>query len=376
MGAYNQMADKNLEDVINNLLSKPSLTKTEQGQLQQMMVSRATRGLSPTEAELKYWGINRDQYRSMWTEAEKEWKGDTGFLGKLFAGNNVNEVNQYLYNKMISSGGSFKEQAIAPTNINRNINPNIIEVTAPTGSSSSSSVSKSTGGGYSTPVEPIKNYTADELAQRFGIVNDYATILKEMQDATTAKFDETETTMKRAEASNLRSQESAYNQYLQDLRSRSANAVASGATKGTMAANALTSLLGFQESNRESTNLMNDLLYDTAQQRGTTLKEDAIEARKRETEIGQYLGTLSTSMDTNAINKYAAELAKEAQIRSAGITAGGQVSAARASANSAYEQILNAFKNDYRNKGYNSNQANALAYTKYVDYLDRQYPTK
>lgn len=375
MGAYNQMADKNLEQVINNLLSKPSLTKTEQGQLQQMMISRATRGLSPTDAELGYWGINRDQYRSMWTQAEKEWKGDTGFLGKLFAGDNTNEVNQYLYNKMISSGGSFKEQAVAPTNINRDVDPGVTKVTAPTGSSSS--VSGITGGGYSAPVEELKYYTADDLAKRFGIVNDYATILKEMQDATTAKFDETETTMKRAESSNLRAQESAYNQYLQDLRSRSANAVASGATKGTMAANALTSLLGFQESNRESANLMNDLLYDTAQQRGTSLKEDAIEARTQANTIGQYLGNLSTSMDTNSINKYAAELAAEAQTRAASIGANATMSAARSSANTAYEQILNAFKNDYLNKNYTAQQANALAYTDYANLIKNQYnPTK
>jgi hypothetical protein len=241
----------------------------------------------------------------------------------------------------------------------------------------SAPVNTGVGVGGSSPVEPIKYYTADELAKRFGIVNDYATILKEMQDATTAKFDETETTMKRAESTNLRAQESAYNQYLQDLRSRSANAVASGATKGTMAANALTSLLGFQESNRESTNLMNDLLYDTAQQRGTALKADVTTARQQANEIGQYLGNLSTSTDTNAINKYAAELAAEAQTRAASIGAGATTSAARMSANSAYEQILNAFYNDYLNKGYNSKQANALAYTDYAGLIKNQYnPTK
>lgn len=320
---------------------------------------------TPSNALLKSWGITRDQYRSLYSKAATDFNA----LGGKAKGDPTNEINAFLKKQMIASNGAYANHLLNPS-------PDIQDL-----GKSSTAGSGGGGGGYSASskaaaVEPIKYYTADELAKRFGIVNDYATILKEMQDATTAKFDETETTMKRAESSNLRSQESAYNQYLQDLRSRSANAVASGATKGTMAANALTSLLGFQESNRESTNLMNDLLYDTAQQRGTFLKEDAVEARNQANMIGQYLGNLSTSMDTNSINKYAAELAAEAQTRSASIGAGATTSAARMSANTAYEQILNAFRNDYLNKGYNAQQADALKYTKYVDYLDRQIPAK
>ena len=53
------------------------------------------------------------------------------------------------------------------------------------------------GGGGMGPVELIKHYTADELAERFGIVNDYATILKENKTLLKSMFDETETTMKR-----------------------------------------------------------------------------------------------------------------------------------------------------------------------------------
>lgn len=324
---------------------------------------------TPSNAQLKAWGITRDQYRTLYSKAAADFKA---LGGKSKGTSDVNEINQFLKKQMVATNGAYANPVLGNT-----ITP--VELSSEAGGGGGTSVGG--GGGYSASsnaaaVEPIKYYTADELAKRFGIVNDYATILKEMQDATTAKFDETETTMRRAEASNLRSQESAYNQYLQDLRSRSANAVASGATKGTMAANALTSLLGFQESNRESTNLMNDLLYDIAQQRGTFLKEDAVEARRQANEIGQYLGNLSTSMDTNAINKYAAELAAQAQTRAASIGASGNISAARASANSAYDQILNAFRNDYLNKGYSAQQANALKYTSYADLIRNQYPAK
>lgn len=320
---------------------------------------------TPSNSQLKLWGLTRDQYRSLYSKAAADFKALDGKV----RGDATNEINAFLKNRMVATNGAY-------AGTSRGVSSDIQDL-----GGSSTAGGGGGGGGYSASsnaaaVEPIKHYTADELAQRFGIVNDYATILKEMQDATTKKFDETETTMKRAESTNLRSQESAYNQYLQDLRSRSANAVASGATKGTMAANALTSLLGFQESNRESTNLMNDLLYDTAQQRGTALETDLTEARRQSNEIGQYLGNLSTSMDTNSINKYAAELAKEAQIRSASIGAGATMSAARMSANSQHDQLLNVFYNNLLNKGYTSQQANALKHTSYVDYLDKQYSTK
>ena len=299
---------------------------------------------APLPSQLKAWGLTRDQYRALYSKAEKDWKANTGWLGKITAGDITNNVNDYLLQKMYSTNGAYGG-AVNNTKSNSNT-----ETVAPVDYVDTVSYGGGGGGGTSAPVYKPEYYTADQLAQRFGIVNDYATILKELQDATTKKFDETETVMKRAESSNLRSQETAYNQYLQDLRSRSANAVASGATKGTMAANALASLMSAQDANRESTNTMNDLLYDTAQQRGSALAADVTTARQQANEIGQYLGNLATSMDTNDINAYAAELAADAQTRAASIQAGATTNAARIGADSAYDQILNAFKNDYLNK--------------------------
>lgn len=294
------------------------------------------------------------------------WKKPTGVIPTTLKGNNkTNKVTPTtLANRLTDAAKSTLRNAA-------------LENQPVTTSNKITKKSSSGGGGssYVAPVKKLEYYTANELAKRFGIVNDYATILKEMQDATTAKFDETETTMKRAESANLRGQESAYNQYLQDLRSRSANAVSSGATKGTMSANALASILGFQESNREGINTLNDLMYTTAQERGTALATDVTTARQQANEIGQYLGNLSTSMDTNNINKYAAELAAKAQTRAAAISAGGATSAARVSANSAYNQILNSFTNDYINKGYGANAAKNLAYTDYANLIRKQYST-
>ncbi|NCD00074.1 MAG: hypothetical protein EOL95_10290 [Bacteroidia bacterium] len=296
---------------------------------------------SPSDSQLKSWGISRDQYKQLYSKAEKDAK-DGAFLGGLFV--SVGDVNRYLKDKMVATKGSYADGTIKRT-VAKTPAPAPTPGAPPVVPAPVSAPSGGTGGGSSSVVNRVEApaptyYDTDELAKKFGIVNDYATILKELQAATSAQFDETETTMKRAESSNLRAQESAYNQYLQDLRSRSANAVASGATKGTMAANALTSLLGFQDSNRESTNLMNDLLYETAQQRGTSLKADVTTARQQANEIGQYLGNLSTSMDTNNINKYAAELAANAQTRAASIQASATNNAAKISANAGYDKLM------------------------------------
>lgn len=326
---------------------------------------------APLPSQLKAWGITRDQYRSLYSKAEKDWKSNTGWLGKILAGDPTNDVNSYLLKQMQSTNGAYGKSALTTKS-----SDNSASTSAPVDYVNTVASGGGGGGGTSAPMYKPEYYTADQLAQRFGIVNDYATILKELQDATTKKFDETETVMKRAESTNLRSQETAYNQYLQDLRSRSANAVASGATKGTMAANALASLMSAQDANREATNTMNDLLYDTAQQRGSALAADVTTARQQANEIGQYLGNLATSRDTNNINAYAAELAANAQTRAASIQASATTNAAKTAANSAYDQLLNAFYNNNRNKGYNADQANALKYTDYVNYLDRQYPAK
>lgn len=326
---------------------------------------------APLPSQLKAWGITRDQYRSLYSKAEKDWKANTSWLGKVTAGDITNNVNSYLLKQMNSTNGAYGKSALTTKS-----SDNSAATSAPVDYVNTVSYGGGGGGGSSAmPTQPLTYYTADELAKRFGIVNDYATILNELQGATNKKFDETETTMKRAESANLRGQESAYNQYLQDLRSRAANAVASGATKGTMSANALASILGFQESNREGINTLNDLMYDTAQQRGTALATDVTTARQQANEIGQYLGNLSTSMDTNNINKYAAELAAQAQTRAASIAASATNNAARMSANSAYDQILNAFYNDHINKGYSSQQAKALAYTDYATLIKNQYTT-
>jgi len=327
--------------------------------------------ITPKDEQLKKWGITFDQYSSLYSKAEKDLKKSNSGLGRWLV--SIADVNKYLAEQMVKTDGQYAAGAI-PGIKKQTPSPVETPVALPSEAGGGGS-SGGSGSGSSRGVQEYvpKYYTADDLAKRFGIINDYATILKELQDATAMKFDETETTMKRAEASNLRGQETAYNQYLQDLRSRAANAVASGATKGTMAANSLSSMLGLQEANREPVNTMNELLYDTAQQRGSALSADVVTARNQANEIGKYLGQLSTSMDTNEINMRAAQLAAEAQRYSAGVGASATTNAARIQANSQYDQLINAFTNDYINKGYNQNAAKSMAYTSYADLIRKQY---
>lgn len=337
-----------------------------------MKDSRVKRYLpsAPKDAQLKKWGITFDQYSSLYSKAEKDLKKSKSGLGSWLV--SIADVNKYLAEQMVKTDGQYAAGAI-PGIKKQTPSPVETPVALPSEAGGEGSSGGSGSGSSTSAVNTVPVYTADDLAKRFGIVNDYATILKELQDATAMKFDETETTMKRAESSNLRGQETAYNQYLQDLRSRAANAVASGATKGTMAANSLASMLGLQEANREPVNVMNELLYDTAQQRGSALSADVVTARNQANEIGKYLGQLSTSMDTNEINMRAAQLAAEAQRYSAGVGASATTNAARIQANSAYNQLLNTFEKDWVNKGYDQNAAKSMAYTSYADLIRNQY---
>ncbi len=361
-----QQLDERTQSIIKSLSGKTD--DFSKRQVQQAMALRNANGLSPSDTELSLWGINRDQYKSMYSQASEDWKNNTDGIAKFFAGNPTNEINQYLYSKMIKSP-QYSDKAVT-------IDPVTIQANAePVNRSASDYAANLSSGGGGVPVNDSTpdstNYTEEDLAKKFGIVNDYATILKEMQDATESKFKEIDATLNRAQSSNARSQETAYSQYLQDLRSRAANAVASGATKGTMAANALGSLMSSQEMNREGVNTLNTLIADSALQKGTALKTDATLARQTANELGQYLGNLATSRDTNNINKYVGELSANAQKYAASVQAGATTNAARIASNAAADKILEIYKNTYKAKGLSDKDAFNAANIRYADYLDR-----
>ena len=319
---------------------------------------------TPTDKQLRIWGVTRDQYRSLYNKAKTDWTSETGFLARILKGDPTNEINAYLKKQMEATNGAY-----ADTVLDRKFSTQNADAPALTDAAGSNRVSTGGGGGVSVanaalPTEEIELYTAKELAEKFGITTDYATILKELNAATEAGFAEIDNTIRKSESSNLRGQESIYNQYLQDLRSRSANAVSSGATKGAMAANALAILMGFQDANREGVNTLNSLIGESALKKATALREDATLARDRETQIGTALGNMSINKNTNDINKYAAELAAMATTRSAAIGANGQIGAANIGANASsrqYAEMLDILKRDYTGKGYEQAAAGNMA---------------
>ena len=227
------------------------------------------------------------------------------------------------------------------------------------------------GGGTAITTAPAKEeelpyYDEAYLANRFGIDSDYASLLGKMNSATEEGFKASNALLTRAESSNVRNQESAYNNYIQDLRARTANSVASGATKGTQAANALTGLLAYQDANKEGINTLNTLIGDTALERNRQLIQNEVDARTSSDEIGKYLGTLATNMSANDINKYVGDRAAEAQTTAARINANATVGAASIGANaaskSAFDDIINLYAKDYMAKGYDKQSAVNSAY--------------
>ena len=184
-------------------------------------------------------------------------------------------------------------------------------------------------------------YSGDEIAKRFGIVNDYATVLAEMQGATSKKFDELNTQTLKAKDDSLRTMQSQYQQYLDGIRSAKSNAVATGISKGTAAAQQIAAMLGGQQQTAASQQTLTDLLNTINEQRATALATDVNTARTQTNEMGKYLSQIGATYDSNAINKYAAQLAADAQTRAAQIAASGQTSAARINANAGYDTLMN-----------------------------------
>lgn len=333
---------------------------------------------TPTDKQLRIWGVTRDQYKSLFDKAKSDWTSETGWLARLIKGDSTNEVNAYLKKQMEATNGAYADPVL-----DRKFSTQNADADALTDAAGGNKVSTGGGGGVSVanaalPTEEIELYTAKELAEKFGITTDYATILKELNAATEAGFAEIDNTIRKSESSNLRGQESIYNQYLQDLRSRSANAVSSGATKGAMAANALASLMGFQDANREGVNTLNSLIGESALKKAAALREDATLARDRETQVGTTLGNMSINKNTNDINKYVGELAALAQTRSSAIEANGQIAAANTGANASsrqYAEMLDILKRDHIGKGYNQAAAGNMAYGDLANFIRNNNPS-
>lgn len=217
-------------------------------------------------------------------------------------------------------------------------------VPAPTVTNTNAGSGYSGGGSAPTTLDDWQYTTNQQLADRLGITNyKYEDILKSLNNATAAKFNEYDTQIKQQQSTNLRSLEDNYVAYLQALRENKANAVQNGIIKGQAAANYLTTMLSNNSTIAQGQQSMQDILNTANTERATALATNADTARTEASAWDQYLGNLRGTYTANNVNKYAAELTADAQTRAAGIAANATTSAA----NSGNDFIYSLYKNLY-----------------------------
>jgi hypothetical protein len=165
-----------------------------------------------------------------------------------------------------------------------------------------------------------KIYTSDELAKMYGINYDYDYILNLLNQGSAKKRDEVLGQIDRDRANSLRSGQGMFGQYLDALRQTKSNAVATGVNKGTLAAQELMAMLGTQDKLSQEQLMMNQLSQKTFDEYATNASMNQSLAFTNSNAIKQYLGTLSSNLNANDVQRYAAELAAKA---AAGGSSGG-----------------------------------------------------
>lgn len=198
---------------------------------------------------------------------------------------------------------------------------------------------KSTGGvKVNTPAPVVQNpwyYSGADIASKFGIVNDYDTILNELKGVAGKKFDVMKTQTKRAEDAAVRAARVGYDEYLNKISASRTNAANTGMRKGVQAAEAISQMLLSSQALGEQLQGTTDKLYDLGEAQALAEAEAVTQARQQQNQIGQFLAGIGAQYEGNEVNRLAAKLAADAQVRAAGINA----SAIRSSENASYKYI-------------------------------------
>lgn len=169
----------------------------------------------------------------------------------------------------------------------------------------------------------------DEMAAILGLETyKTADILKLYDEVTNKQYDQLDTDVKRAQAENLRALEGTYNDYLSSMRENRANAISNGMTKGAAAAQQLATMYANAQTIAESQQKYYDSQYDIAQERATSLAQNAINAKNDRLEIEKYLGELRGTYQANDVNELAARLAYSSQLQDAKMQADATTKAA------------------------------------------------
>ena len=203
------------------------------------------------------------------------------------------------------------------------------------------SYSGGSGGGYSPstsapawtgPSWKPKLYTAQELADLYGIAIDQQTYADQLNAATDKYFRQLETQRRRSEQQAYDLLAENYELTRNDIKAKRQEALKNGMSSGQLAAQELSTLFGNQTSAGEIATDMVQTDYDLAEQEATTLEENYNLAFTMAQEALANLSNLSQQIYSIDTQRYAADAAGAAQIGAADISAYGQIASANASA--------------------------------------------
>lgn len=203
------------------------------------------------------------------------------------------------------------------------------------------SYSGGSGGAYSPstsapawtgPSWKPKLYTAQELADLYGIAIDQQTYANQLNAATDKYFRQLETQRRRSEQQAYDLLAENYELTRNDIKAKRQEALKNGMSSGQLAAQELSTLFGNQTSAGEIATDMVQTDYDLAEQEATTLEENYNLAFTMAQEALANLSNLSQQIYSIDTQRYAADAAGAAQIGAADISAYGQIASANASA--------------------------------------------
>jgi len=212
-----------------------------------------------------------------------------------------------------------------PSASNKDTSYNQAKQTTTTKGSGSSSGGSSGGGGgggsvnnsyyeklldqYKKELDELKNpkvWTADELAEKHNLKDqyDYNKILQIYNDKTDKYYTDAVNTQRLANMDAERSNAGYANNLLNSYLSGYNNAAPTAVGKGTLAANALSTMLGADVANEEASSNLNSIINSYNEAWKKELAENATTARTQYNDMGKLLLQLGATYNTAEVQNY------------------------------------------------------------------------
>ena len=211
-----------------------------------------------------------------------------------------------------------------PSSSNTNKSYNQAKQTIATQGSGGSSRGSSGGGGggsvnnsyyeklldqYKKELDELKNpkvWTADELAEKHGLKDqyDYDKILQMYNDATNKYYTDAVNAQRIANMDSERSNAGYANNLLNSYLSGYSNAAPTAVGRGTLAANALSTMLGADVANEEASSNLNSIINSYNEAWKKELAENATTARTQYNDMGKTLLQLGAAYNTAEVQNY------------------------------------------------------------------------